>query len=121
MAFSYDPSLTTDLDKIRRAINDTVENVGALPNKRNFADEEIVAIRQQEDDWRLAVAACFDALAAAWSTEVNFDVMSGSYSNSDPAKRFREAAADYRKRFGHLERIERASTVAFSVRDGYSL
>ena len=121
MAWSYVPTLSSNLDRVRRAINDTDKDDGALPNKRTFSNEEILATIATEGSWQLAVAACFDMLSAAWATEVSFGVTNGNYSQSDPAKRFAEQAKYWRGLYGKPTATPLGiRTVTTTRTDGYS-
>lgn len=77
MAFNYSDSLTTDLDKVRFYIQDTIEDGGAKPGDDNFSDAEINAVIAAEGSWERAVAALFDALASAWRKHQTFQTEGG--------------------------------------------
>lgn len=77
MAVTYLDTQLTDRDKVRFAIQDTVENAGPLPSDANFSDNEINATVTREGSWQRAVAALFDALAAAWRKHQTFQNENG--------------------------------------------
>ena len=100
MAFTYDPSLPADRDRVRRFINDVVENSGPLPSDLNFQDAELDAVVTLEGAWQRAVAACFEMLAAAWSKYPSHTADGVSISNSDVSRKFQEQAEKWRDQYG---------------------
>lgn len=100
MAFTYVGDLSTDLDKVRFHLQDTVSGQGKKPQNANFTDEELGALITLEGSWQRAVAAGFEALAAAWQDETTFSVFNGSFSRSDAAKGYKELAKEWRERHG---------------------
>lgn len=100
MAFTYLGDFSTDLDKVRFHLQDTVENNGPKPSNKNFTDAELTALISLEGRWERAVAAGFETLAAAWQPETSFSVYDGSFTQSDAAKGYRELAKQWRARFG---------------------
>jgi hypothetical protein len=100
MAFSYDDSLSTNRDKMRFHLNDTVEGKGPKPANGNFSNDEIDALLSSEDTWRLAVAAGFEVLASAWSPQTSFSVVNGSFTRSDASKQYLAMAKDWRQKYG---------------------
>lgn len=100
MPVTYDPSLTTDLDRVRFHLGDT-DTRYALPEDANFDDGELLGLISLEGTWQRAVAAGFEALASAWSKHTTFlSGMRTGASDSDIAKQYAANAADWRKRFG---------------------
>lgn len=74
MAFTYDETLSTNLSLVRFHIQDVTSGNGPRPQKANFSDEEITALLSVEGTWQGTVAACFDALSAAWQNNPVFGV-----------------------------------------------
>lgn len=69
MSFSYTTgSDAEERDYIRFAINDVKQDSGQKPEGENFADEELDMMLVVEGKWQRAVAACYEALQAAWAT-----------------------------------------------------
>lgn len=70
MSFTYDITNTTDISSLmRREIGDTrLDPNGVLPEGRNLTDAELDYFYDQEDDdfW-LAIARAFDAIAAEYA------------------------------------------------------
>lgn len=63
----YDPTLSSDLDRVRFHIGDTVVGDGPRPDRGNFEDAEITAMLAQWGEWPCAVSGLFETLAAEWS------------------------------------------------------
>jgi len=116
---TYVGTLLTDLDRVRFAVGDTVSGSGKRPGDGNFTDDEINGLISAEGTWQRAVAACFEALAAEWSTHVTFDADGVSVSQSDIAKQHREAAKEWRGRFGVTGTTAAGSSAVIRA-DGYS-
>ena len=100
MAINYDDRLTNDSDKVRFWLQDTVDDRGPKPAKKNFSDAEVDALITAEGSWQRAVAAGFEVLTSAWQSETTFSVQNGSYTRSDAANGYRKMAAEWRERFG---------------------
>lgn len=92
MSWSYDPTLSTDKDKVRLAIGDTDTN-----NQR-FSDEEITATLTNSDSVLEAAAALAESLAARYATMVSISVDGLSKSNSDLSRNFALLAQRLRAR-----------------------
>jgi len=100
MAFTYCDEIDTDKDRVRFNLNDTIENKGPKPANGNFTDAEIGMLLSNEDSWRLAVAAGYEALAAAWADKMSFNVVNGSFSRSDASKQYQALAMEWRRKYG---------------------
>lgn len=100
MAFTYTGDLSTNRDKVRRQLADTVSGSGPLPQDGNFTDAEIDGFITSEGSWQRAVAAGFEALAAAWMRYPTFDQDGFRLSRTDIAKGYATEAARWRKRYG---------------------
>jgi len=117
MTFTYTTDLAADRDKVRFHLQDTTENSGPRPAGANFSDEELDGLLTSEGTWQRAVAAGFEALAAAWSTQPSFQADGLQVSRSDVAKSFRDQAKTWRRTGGRSSRVgSRAPTRV----DGYS-
>ena len=57
MAFTYLGDLSTDLDKVRFNIGDTVASSGPKPASGNFTDAELGGLITSEGSWEKATAA----------------------------------------------------------------
>lgn len=100
MAFTYSNSLSTDRDKVRFYIQDTVSNAGPKPGDANFSDEEIAGLLAAEGSWQRAVAAAFETLAAAWRRYPSFDADGLRLNRTDIADGYAAQAQVWRKRYG---------------------
>lgn len=67
MTYSYSEAFTTNKDKIRLRIGDTVESNGPRPDRRNFSDEELTFVLSEETTVNASVAHCFEILANEWT------------------------------------------------------
>lgn len=105
MTFTYSASSATNRDKVRRAINDIVEFEGPLPGDKNFSDEEITMILAAEGtrdgQWQRGVAACLEALEAAWVRYPTFQGDGIALSRSHIARNYADRAREMRRRFGY--------------------
>lgn len=100
MSVTFNADLSTDLDLVRFHLWDTVENKGPLPRRLNFDDDTLTALIADQGSWERAVAAAFDALAAAWQPETTFSVREGTFQRSDAAAGYRKQADEWRERYG---------------------
>lgn len=117
MTFTYLGDLSTDRDKARFHLRDTDENGGPLPGDANFTDAEIDGLLTSEASWQRAVAAGFEALAAAWRRYPDFKADGLSLNRTDIAEGYAVLAADWRRRYGGLST---AGTRVMTRVDGYS-
>jgi len=70
MTFSFDESLSTDLDYIRHEIGDSISGAGPRPKRdnTNYTDERITALLGINSDRVSAtIASLFEALAQEWA------------------------------------------------------
>jgi hypothetical protein len=100
MSFSYDDTMTADVDKVRFGLQDTELSKGPKPGNANFTNDEIDALLSMENSWQLAVAAGFEKLAAAWARHTSFSVVNGSFTRSDAAKQYLAMAKEWREKYG---------------------
>ena len=121
MTFTYNPldGLDTGLAKARFHIGDTVEDAGPKPEKGNFQDEELEALISLEGMWQRAVAACFEALAAAWGIYADARLDDYSESSSQKAERFAALAQRWRAQYGYGVGVS-IEAVHLTRVDGYS-
>jgi len=115
LKFSYTPG--TDRGRVRRAIGDAKEDAGPLPDGSNFTDAEIDQFISDEGTWQRAVAAAFEALAAAWANEYTFTSDGATINKGDRGDKFLALAATWRKRYGGLATV---TSGAWKRVDGYS-
>lgn len=120
MAFTYVGDLSTDLDKLRFEIGDTVSGAGVLPDGSNIPDATLNAVLTQEGSVGLAAARVCESLARAW-TKIAASISVGSRSESNQqVANWTAQAEQLRQQYG-----QRAGTAAglFSVGmvrgDGY--
>ena len=127
MAFSYHIALDRDLDQVRFAVRDTRENSGPLPiidadlpSTTNFQDEEILRILPREGTWERAVAACFEALSAAWRLYPNIESDQFGLSRSHISGGFAQEAKKWREEFGYGGKPSSATAYSPVRVDAYS-
>jgi len=118
MAFTYTGELTTDKDRVRFYIQDTIENGGPKPSDGNFTDSEIDGLLTVEGSWQKAVAAGFETLASAWRRYPNFRADGLTLSRTDIADGYTKQALEWRRRHGYG--ITTAGSRAVTRQDGYS-
>jgi hypothetical protein len=118
MAFTYVGDLSTDLDKVRFYLQDTVEDSGPKPGDGNFTDAELQGLVDEEGSWQRAVAAGLETLAAVWRRHPSFKADGLSVSRSDIADGYAEQAASWRAKHGGV--TAGAGTRAVTRVDGYS-
>ncbi len=117
MLFNYNDALSSDRDKVRFHLDDTVINAGPLPADANFSDDELDGLIDAEGTWQRAVAAGFGLLASRWIRYPTFRADGLSLNRSDIAKGYREEAKTWRTRFGYTIPIKTAGQIPI---DGYS-
>lgn len=119
MSFTYSSALTSNTHKVRFYIQDTKSGNGPRPESENFSDEEIAAIIEIEGSWQAAVAACFEALSAAWQDSPVFGVGELGTTHGRIAEGYAKQAEKWRERSASSS----ASTVGSSAtlrKDAYS-
>lgn len=89
MSWTYDSTLATDRDKVRRLIGDVITAQQLLSN------EEITAALAQESTVATAAALCCEWLAAQYARDVDVQIGSGS-SNAEGQKKLSQKASQYR-------------------------
>lgn len=97
MSWTYDPSMATEVDKVRFLIQDTVITRPLLQN------EEIQFMLTQYPDYRMAAANCADVISAQYATKADGKTIGNlelSYRNiflkyADLAKRLRMQASKF--------------------------
>ena len=121
-AFTYNPELGSDLDKVRLYLQDTVGEHGPKPGDKNFTDDEIAGLISLEGSWQRAVAAGFEILAAAWTRYPSFNADGLSVSRTDIANGFTAQAKTWRLKYGDSAAAKQSRTGSHpSTRvDGYS-
>jgi hypothetical protein len=97
---TYAGDLTTDLDRVRFYIGDTVLGAGPKPLDTNFTDAEIAGLLAIEGTWQRATAAAFETLASLWAKHVTFGADGMSASLSNVAEQYRASAKEWRQKYG---------------------
>lgn len=123
MAFTYTGTLSTDLEKVRFNIGDTIEGRGVKPDRTasNFSDAEITGLLTIEGTWQRATAAAFEALAATWAAYPQTYNNDTSSRNWDAAREFRAQAKEWRDQYGYGDTgASSFSSVTMTRADGYS-
>lgn len=95
MTFTYDKTLSTNLAKVRFAIQDTIENEGIKPDGANFEDEEINGVLDVEVTVGRTVAALFEALATGYSIYADTQIGSRREALGKIADNFRKRAEEH--------------------------
>ena len=96
MTFTYVGDLSTNLDKARFFLGDTVQNSGPRPDKRNFSDEEIGAIITLASVLTKGIALCFQALASEWTAYANMQREENLWFDArETADKFLKLAKDW--------------------------
>ena len=90
----------TGRDHVRFRIRDTAEGCGPLPDDENFSDDELDMTITAEGSWQRAIAACYEALEAAWAPHVSWTADGMSISQSNVALEYRKLAEKWRRMFG---------------------
>jgi len=114
---TYDDALSTNRDKIRFYLGDTVSGSGPKPASGNFTDDEIAGLVTAEGSWQKAVAGGFEILAGLWSQYVDTAVGPRRQSLSQTAAGYEKMAKTWRRRSGSQGR---AGSRAVTRVDGYS-
>jgi len=117
MTHTYDPDLTTNSDKVRFHIGDTVEDSGPRPSDDNFSDEELDALVSANGTWQRAVAAALRVLATEWTRYPSFQADGLRLDRTAIAKGYIDQAATWEKRFGIPVPVVTAGIIRV---DGYS-
>ena len=93
MSWTYNANLSTDRDKVRFFIGDTVSGSGVRPNNVNLTNEEIDGLLTLGGSWQAAAALACRALASAWMNQAN-SVAIGPYkvTYTDRARTYTEKA-----------------------------
>ncbi len=122
MTFTYAGTLSTNLDRVRFWLHDITQNAGPLPGDVNFTDSELDGLLTVEGSWQRAVAAGYEALAAAWLRHVSSNADGLQLARSDIAKGYAEQAKRWRLDYGTSSKSLTASTGGRAVTrmDGYS-
>lgn len=121
MAFTYIGDLSTDLDKLRFEIGDTVSAAGVLPDGSNIPDATLNAVLTQEGSVGLAAARVCESLARAWAKIASSQSVGGRSEANNQVTNWSNQAQELRRQFG-----QRSGTAAgmFSVGmkrdDGYA-
>lgn len=101
MTFTYNGDLATDLDRIRFAIDDTVDGTGIKPNGDNFTDEELEGLLADEGTVGRTVAAVFEKLAGSYARLVDTKIGPRDEKSSQTAQMYASLAAQKRKEHGY--------------------
>lgn len=100
MTFTYAGDMSTDLEKVRFYIQDTVSGSGPKPSDGNFTDEELGGLITVEGNWQRAVAGAFEVLSSSWTTYADIRVGPRSESYSQIAEKYAQLASGWRSRYG---------------------
>lgn len=121
MAFNYIGDLSTDRDRVRFHIADTVSGSGPRPaagTASNFTDAEVDGVLSDEGSFRRAIASMFETLSGEYAYFVDISVGPRRESLGQAAARYRALAIDWRKKYGDAS--SSVSSNAFTRVDGHS-
>jgi hypothetical protein len=121
MSFTYfhDKANPTERDYVRFIIRDVTKDKGPLPEDANFDDHEIDMFLAIEKTWQGAVAACYEALEAAWIPNPSYAADGYSVSMSHISANFGKAAKHWRRLYGGTAGSSGRAREVIRV-DGYS-
>ena len=118
MSHSYMTSTSAvDRDFVRFRINDITVDAGPRPGGENFSDEELDMIITEEGSWQRAVAACYEALSAAWAQHTSWTADGMSISQYATMQKYDDLASSWRRMYGGLATAHSRSVIRT---DGYS-
>jgi hypothetical protein len=100
VAVTYDDALSTDRDKVRFYLHDTVEDSGPFFDGSNFSDDEITGLITVEGSWQRAVAGGLEILASAYAPLVDTSIGARRESLSQAAARYEAMAKKWRAQYG---------------------
>lgn len=122
MSYTYLDALTTNRDKVRFAIGNTVENTGPQPARANFTDNQITYALAQETTVNGAAALLFETLTAEWTAYAMSEADGGRSRNATSmANSFRKLAAEWRNKPGGSSAATQTIGVATLTRtDAYT-
>lgn len=119
MPINYVGDLSTDLDRVRFSIGDTVDRAGVKPDGSNFTDSELTGLIGIEGSWQRAVAAAFETLAGLYSNSVDITLGPMSEKMSQAAASYQKQAERWRADHGSAS-SRTAGTRHPTRKDGYS-
>lgn len=96
MTFTYSPTPTSDLHKLRVAIADVKPSDGPAPDRSNLEDELLAYFLSEADSVAGAAALACDHLAQLWISRPIFGPGELSTIHVDMYRKFKQAAADWR-------------------------
>ncbi|MEQ9027564.1 MAG: hypothetical protein RLP44_02515 [Aggregatilineales bacterium] len=94
MTFTYDPTMPTDITRVRFHIGD-VDSDEAI-----FSDEEITFVIAEESTWQNAVIACLQSLIGRMSAEPDFTADWLKVDNKRALAGYKELLQQKRQQFG---------------------
>ena len=100
MAFTYDTANPGSREYVRFHLRDTTSGSGPLPDDDNFSNAELDMMLAEEGTWQRAVAAGYEALAAAWFINPSWQADGLAVSQSHIGKNFADLGSLWRKRHG---------------------
>lgn len=120
MTFTYNGTLTTDLDTIRFRIGDVTSGSGIRPDGGNFTDEEINGLLALEGTVGATIAGLYERLAGEWSNYVDTKIGARDEKLSAVADRYMKLAREWRNTHGNPTATTTLSTGFVTRVDGYS-
>jgi hypothetical protein len=116
MSYTFHPA--SDIGKVRLLIGDNIENQGALPEERNFSDEEVQVFLDRHDaNVDMAAAELLLVLARNWARVADTTIGPLKQSFSAVARAYERQASSAMERQG----MEGVSFMArFERDDGYA-
>jgi hypothetical protein len=114
---TYDDALSTDRDRVRFHLADTVASSGPRPSGGNFTDDEIAGLVTLHGSWQRAVAGGLERLAAEWRKYTNITSGPMKEEFAKIAEGYAADAKEWRKQHGGTSRVGSAHVTR---KDGYS-
>lgn len=113
MTFSY--LITEDIGKLRFEIGDTVESNGPRPDNRNFSNEELQHVLDEEETTGRAAARLCEILVKEWSKRAGTERLGPRGYARNQAKAFAAEAERLRRLYGYPEAAA-GNTAGFNTR-----
>lgn len=121
MTFTFNPSPSSDRDKLRVIIGDITLEDGPAPNRANLADDLLDYFLDSGGSIAGAAAEAFDHLASLWVTRPIFGPGELSTVHTNVAAQFRKLADEWRQRAGGTGDLSATAGVSsFTKSDGYA-
>ena len=119
MTLTYVGDYSSDREKVRFHIADTMASAGPRPEDANYTDELLDPLISAAGSWQVAVAQMFDALAAEWSQYSNFRAGPRQEDYAQIAAAYAKRAKTWRDDYG-IRTGTTSGSKPVTRKDGYS-